>query len=513
MLARRRLTLVSVLTAAFAFGPSALAIDPSDVLVLYNTASTDGLQIANYYHQVHPQVQLLGITGLGTSESISADDYLNIVRPQVLSALTPTTSNLVTTKGMPLLISVTESKPPGNPPTYTDQYGTHQILNWQANSSLESELANVRTVDSYLRMADQSYSWSNHWSNNPYYLHDGPYNPASYNMVLTSRLDGYTVANVTAAIDRAQNAFIGPTNSAGGPYHFLVDNDPSKNYAPSMAGLVNNVLNPAGLPVTYNNTTAFVGTAPGPVIGYDSHGANQSSTPADYMSIGALNIALADGAVFNTWESFNAQSFIPPGQPGSYTGNQGQVGDWLAMGGTAAMGNVAEPGASIWRVANEDQLFQMLIAGMTWGEAAWSSLRQLGYVNTVVGDPLMTWRVLLNGDVNKDGLVDNADLLILSANWGKHVAPGGFGWSQGDLNGDGVVNTADLSLMGKDWGDVSSWALDADPPQSPLSQPAYPNPEPGSLVLLAIGLGMLGAGSAASRRRRARRRSSVVSAN
>ena len=95
-----------------------------------------------------------------------------------------------------------------------------------------------------------------------------------------------------------------------GPAHFLVDNDPTKSYDPSMANLVNNVLNPAGLPVTYDNTTAFVGTSSGPVIGYVSHGVNQALTPANYISTG-LNISLANGAVFDTWESYNAYSFYP----------------------------------------------------------------------------------------------------------------------------------------------------------------------------------------------------------
>ena len=57
----------------------------------------------------------------------------------------------------------------------------------------------------------------------------------------------------------------------------------------------------------------------------------------------------------------------------------------------AAVGNVAEPGASPSNVSNEDHLFQMLLSGYTWAEAAWSSLTQVSYVDTVIGDPLMTW--------------------------------------------------------------------------------------------------------------------------
>src|ERR1700681_3687569 len=82
----------------------------ANVLVLYNTASSDGAQIANYYAQIHPGVQLLGINGVDpNSEDISADAYLSTIRPQVLSALTSTIDVIVTTKGLPLRINVQEA--------------------------------------------------------------------------------------------------------------------------------------------------------------------------------------------------------------------------------------------------------------------------------------------------------------------------------------------------------------------------------------------------------------------
>src|SRR5438876_1166090 len=67
----------------------------ANVLVLYNTANSAGAQIANYYAQIHPGVQLLGINGVDpNSEDISADDYLNIIRPQVLAGLTTSTTEI-----------------------------------------------------------------------------------------------------------------------------------------------------------------------------------------------------------------------------------------------------------------------------------------------------------------------------------------------------------------------------------------------------------------------------------
>lgn len=498
MRVRWYLACVSVFGVLHFFCSAAEAIDASNVLVLYNLASPDGLQIANYYAQVHPGVRLLGLSGVSTANDITADAYLSTIRPQVLSALTPTTDVIVTTKGLPLRITVTESQPASvwpNLPTYVDPSGTtRQILNWKTTSSLESELTTIDKVSTWQMMGDQSYLISGQFTSNPYFHQTSSFSTAAYGTRLTSRLDGFTVGDVDASIDRAQHAFIGPSNTPSGPFHFLVDNDPTKNYAPTMANLVNNVLKPVGLPVTYDNTTAFVGTTTGPVIGYDSHGANQASTPSNYISSG-LNITLANGAVFNSWESYNAASFSAGGNHGS----QGLIGDWLAKGGTAGVGNVAEPGASPSSVINEDQMFSMLLAGKTFAEGAWSSAQQLSYVNTVVGDPLMTWKQLLAGDVNMDGRVDAADLAAISSNWGRTVASGGYGWTLGDLNGNGVVDMSDLAIVSADWGDVSSWAtgsqstagshaIDMTIPADSISASI---PEPSGFVLLAIGIGTL----------------------
>jgi uncharacterized protein (TIGR03790 family) len=357
----------------------------ANVLVLYNPASSAGTQIAGYYAQVHPGVQLLAISGIDpNSETITADAYLATIRPQVLAALTSSTEVIVTTKGLPLRIQVTESEPTApwpTLPTYTDPNGVlRTIFYWQPYSSLESELTCINAVSNWLMMGDQTAR------RNSYYLATGSFSHTAYGTYLTSRLDGYSTLDVKAAIDRAQDAFVGAPNSFSGPY-FLVDDDPTKNYAPTMAKLANEVLIPAGQPVVYDDTTAFVSTAPGPIIGYDSHGVHQASTPPNYLTNG-LNVTLAAGAIFNSWESYNAYSFTP----GGYGGTQGQIAQWLAMGGTAGVGNVEEPGASTSRVANENQFFKMMLGGKTWAEAAWSSLLQLGFVNTVVGDPLMKWK-------------------------------------------------------------------------------------------------------------------------
>lgn len=498
-------SLAVVLLSLGLFQPTlpVFAVAPENVLVLYNLASPEGAQIANYYSQVHPGVQLLGLNGLGTSESITADDYLSTIRPQVMSALTPSTDVIVTTTGLPLRIQVTQPVPPSvwpNPPTYIDAFGVNRtIASWKEFSSLESELADIDRVASWEMMGDQSYSIGGHFAANPYFNSTASFSHAATGTRLTSRLDGFTVANVEASIDRAQNAFIGPLNTPGGPFHFLVDNDPTKSYGVVMNNLVNNVLTPAGMPVTYDNTTGFVSATTGPLMGYVSHGANQASTPQFPVGEGSyivngLNITPANGAVFHTWESYNAETFVE----GANHGFQGLVGEWLAEGGTAATGNVEEPQASWVSVINEDKMFAALLSGKTWAEAAWGAARQLSYVNTVVGDPLMTWKQLLAGDANMDGRVDMTDLATIGANWGTSLTPGGAGWYSGDLNGDGIVDVLDLAIMGSTWGEVSPWAS-LEPETGGLSatqfamlvDDSHATPEPSSFVLFGLAIAAL----------------------
>jgi hypothetical protein len=122
------------------------------------------------------------------------------------------------------------------------------------------------------------------------------------------------------------------------------------------------------------------------------------------------------------------------------------------------VGNVEEPQTGPGNEANEDQMFKMLLDGYTWGEAAWSSMQQLSYVNTVVGDPLMTWKQVLPGDANKDGKVTAMDLNILSTNWMATGLAGGAMWSRGDFNGDGKITALDVNILATNWGRVASWA-------------------------------------------------------
>ena len=63
-----------------------------------------------------------------------------------------------------------------------------------------------------------------------------------------------------------------------------------------------------------------------------------------------------------------------------------------------------------------------------------------------LGD-LFAYHSLIPGDANLDGVVDDDDAAILSANWNAT----GADWEMGDFNGDGTVNAEDVALLNAHW--------------------------------------------------------------
>ena len=70
------------------------------------------------------------------------------------------------------------------------------------------------------------------------------------------------------------------------------------------------------------------------------------------------------------------------------------------------------------------------------------------------GDFVFNFSMLLPGDANLDGSVNETDSGIVTENW---LDGPGMTWAEGDFNGDGYVNGADATIMGTNWG-KTLWA-------------------------------------------------------
>ena len=445
-----RFAVVIYLWAGVAAVP-AFGLGENNVLLLYNAASTEGQQIATHYSQIHSDVHLLALQQVALSEEISAQSYLSSIRQPVLGELQrleglgASIDCIVTTKGLPLRI--------------TNSAGT----GFNRYSSLESELA---WIDSYETIAQMAKPWTK----NPYYYKLRPFDRVRDRIRLTSRLDGFTADDVIAGIDRAQRTV---SNRPG--YHYVVDDDPDLSYG-RMASLRDHVLAFRGLSYTYDDTDAFITDAPSPVVGYVSHGVH-GGAGGDYVTNG-LTFELAPGGVFHTYESFNAYTFDADGI-GQMPQRQGLVAEWIARGGTAGTGNVQEPGTDKKQVTNEDLLFHMLLEGRTWAEAAWSATYQVSYVNTIVGDPLMTLRNWLPGDHDLDGDVDMFDLAAVKVACGATAGEPEYDfWA--DMDADGDVDFTDLTVAKSNYTGPIGFAGSADGQVAQV-------PEPGAFSLLILG--------------------------
>jgi len=113
-----------------------------------------------------------------------------------------------------------------------------------------------------------------------------------------------------------------------------------------------------------------------------------------------------------------------------------------------------------------------LITGQDLGNGTWLSL--------AYGATALTVTIQLIGDLDGDGFVGINDLNIVLANWNQNAVAGvGLG---GDYSGDGFIGIDDLNAV------LGNWNAGTPPGASASAS----IPEPGTLGLLAIGLGMCG---------------------
>ncbi len=285
-------------------------------------------------------------------------------------------------------------------------------------------------------------------------------------MYLVCRLDGTSVADVQGIIDRARAISLNTATTAlildESGSNGVADANPNAEFdnqgdANTRAGddyeqtrdLALSDGRFATANINYNAASGAAAFIVGPRVAFNPpyilvstpiallthYGGNHNGRPTtvggeDARTWYEESFNCADGAIFNTMESYNGRAF------GGLTGHpsipQGQAADFLRTGGTFAACNVWEPFA---HTVPDSRYFvtQFLLGGMTWGEAAYAALPAISWQQMVVGDPL--GKVLRpNEDLTGDSRVSADDLYAWEAN-------------PTDLNNSGVADDADRQIL------------------------------------------------------------------
>ena len=164
------------------------------------------------------------------------------------------------------------------------------------------------------------------------------------------------------------------------------------------------------------------------------------------------------GAVFTSIESYNALTLFSNLQTSPVA--QGKIVDFLAIGGSGAIGHAFEPWSDAI-VDNEFFFYNLFadndtngFADLTFVEAAWSAIPYLSWSEVVIGDPLMriayggggiARATRLQGDVNGDGYVTQDDVSLIYSKLGLCFGQPGYD-DRMDVNQDGYITRYDVAL-------------------------------------------------------------------
>lgn len=445
------LCLFSAFALCLGASPTFGALGDNNLLLIYNDpgdqGTNDGAQITAHYQSHYPGVHSLNLDDPALSPGlITYPSFITQIREPIRQhlvdeGLTTTVRVLVLTKGIPHQID--DINVPGTSlgntaggilARFTDSNLTY--------ASVDSELTLLFHDLSTGEADDPADSQADNFVLNPYFQQTHPISVAlniaqppantlskvdilgegmevlfshwkvtdndAGRLYLTARLDGHTVDDVKGMIDRAQTILVDTAryaavldgNETELDLQAPVDNDPL-----TTGGLAfdtaRDLLNASQWRRILHDrssdffvgqqTQALTGDLPvsnrreveGPVFFVAGLGANHFGAINERGWARTYADQLPHGAIFNTFESYNGRQFggVSP-HP-----QQAQTADWIADGGTLAIAHVWEPltlGVA-WNAPLIDGFFNH---GLTWAEAAWSSIQTLSWQSVVIGDPL-----------------------------------------------------------------------------------------------------------------------------
>ena len=437
--------------------PLRAEIAEDQVLVVYNSASADGTALLAGYLAAHPDIPAANVLDLNNTSLLVANltqalfitDIREPIRSYLAAPGAPQPEDIIAIvllRPFPHRMFDTDNALIGDNPsgsqtellngdaTYAS-IDAELVLLWQnleageAGATMDSLSDNVidnpyhqanAAIDLFSRASITTSKTFINRSNVVWTLGGvGATRLGPGDMYLVCRIDGATLADAQAVIERAQGIRVDHTavRVILDEYDLSVGDDldddplfPSSD--PFLAGddyeETRDLLVAAGWDVRYDDTFDFIsGTEETTtLIAYASYGENHDIDGAGENPPGTgtyiESFTFAAGAMFNTVESYNSRAF---NGLGTLFGLE-QVSDFIAAGGTFGAGYVFEP--FTFTIADNEFLFSnMLVHRRCWAEAAYSAIPALSWQHVVVGDPL--GRIRLLGDIDDDGNVDLDD--------------------------------------------------------------------------------------------------------
>jgi uncharacterized protein (TIGR03790 family) len=349
-----------LLVAGLVLAASAGATGPERVLLVTNRNSKASGEIADYYaakRKISPRQVCMIAAPEG--EQIARPDYERTVEAAVRKCLaerglTEQIFYIVTTLGVPLHIQGT-------------------IGREATASSVDSELTLL-----YARMKGLTVAVPGPQRNPMYKQTDAPFSHRAYPIYLVTRLAAYDVAGVKALIDRGLAA-----RNRGTVY---LDMQEGSDEAGESWLRDAHILLPAGRSELEQTKEVWYGKRN--AIGHASWGSNDKQRKQR-----PLGFQWLPGAIATEYVSTNGRTFQKPPADWKYGqefggSKQSLTADLIADGATGASGHTEEP--LLGYTPHPELLFPAYLGGRNLAESFYISILALGWMNIMVGDPLVT---------------------------------------------------------------------------------------------------------------------------
>jgi uncharacterized protein (TIGR03790 family) len=347
---------------------------PEHVLIVVNANAPDSIQIGEYYQRKRriPTDQLLRVTA-PVADQVTRAAYEQQIEAPIATWMAQNRGHdrvlyIVLTKGVPLRITGTGGRG-----------GTV--------GSVDSELTLLYRRMTGVPVAPQG------GLPNPYFLDNRPLSEARpftherFDFFLVTRLDGYSVADVLALIDRGSAA-----ERAG-----RIVLDQRSELAPSVGNKwlqrTADLLQASGQGdrVVFDTTSDVVRNEAN-LLGYYSWGSNDPE-----MKNRENGLRFEPGALAGSFVSTDGRTFKEP--PAQWTHGrwedarthfagspQSMAGDLIRQGVTGVSAHVAEP--YLDATIRPDVLFPAYLAGFTLAESFYLAMPNLSWQTVIIGDPL-----------------------------------------------------------------------------------------------------------------------------